>query len=62
MIKIASSKGVDRPAAKLNDKLVREIRNKRKLGSLYKNLSKEYRISKSQVCCIVNKTSWKHID
>ena len=55
-------KGVDNPNTKLSGEQVLEIRYKYSSGNYtQKNLSKEYKVTVTNICSIVNRRSWKHI-
>lgn len=55
------SKGESRPAAKLNDELVRYIRREARLGKTVTSLAAELQVAKSQISDVINRKSWKHV-
>lgn len=55
------AKGSKQGLAKLNESLVREIRNKRSSGVSYRDLSLEYNVHEGTLNYILNNRSWKHV-
>lgn len=56
-------RGVRRPTAKLTDDLVRAIRHRYTAGGITQQaLADEIGVSISQICGVVNRTSWRHVE
>ena len=63
MIKGRQSKGIERPAAKLNDEKVIRIRDLfHRGGYSNKGLSEMFCVSRSQISDVVNYKSWRHVE
>jgi hypothetical protein len=61
MKKNRQSKGIERPASKLNDDKVREIRKLRAYGYTFETLGKMFGVTPSQIYNAVNFISWRHV-
>ena len=60
--KSRQSKGIERPAHKLNDKKIQRIRSLHKSGMYSQSaLSKIFGVSDSQISLAVNYKSWRHV-
>ena len=55
-------RGSDHTQAKLTAEKVREIRRRHAAGELQRVLAAEFEVEVSNICAIVNRRSWKHID
>lgn len=55
------SRGEKNGMAILTEEVVRNIRKRREEGSTYDQLSAEFRTSRSNVCFIVRRETWRHV-
>ena len=61
-IKLRQSRGTGRPAAKLNEDLVRKIRLEYSLGNVsQKTLAQRYGICESNMCNLLTRRAWRHV-
>lgn len=54
-------RGQTRPASKLTDEQVRQIRRRHEQGTSQKQLRIEYGVSKSVMSHLINRQAWKHV-
>ena len=61
VLKVVNNEGINNPNAKLNEKEVRDIRNKLKNGMRVKDLAEEYKVSISTIKEIRCRRIWKNV-
>lgn len=58
---LSRPRGEDSPTSKLNEDIVRKIRQQKKAGATCVEISREYGVTRQTIRCVVSRKYWAHV-